>query len=167
MFPTIHPVKRLRFERSEDFETPAVTAPAAAQPTGSIATILRAFGSSIDDDLPRSTMREPNTDWSALIDRIRSTASRIREVEAQSRERETHVEELLERARADMRMAEERVRAAEAQASDLQVAAMERVRAAEERAAQAEERARISEAWLKQIHETIFNEFTVLDEAPR
>lgn len=165
MFPNINPVKKLRFERGEDFETPMTAATVAPSPAGSITTILKAFGSSIDDDLPRSAMRESNTDWSALIDRIRSTATRIREVEAQSRERESQVEELLERARADMRAAEERVRAAEAQASDAQITAMQRVRDAEERAAQAEERARISEAWLRQIHDTIFSEFSVIDEA--
>lgn len=109
-------------------------------------------------------MNESHADWSAVLDRIRSTASRVREVEAQTRARESHVEELLERARADMRVAEERVRAAEAQASQAQVAAMERIRAAEARASEAEERARISEAWLKQIHDTIFDEFSVIDE---
>lgn len=163
MFPNINPVKKLRIER-EDFQAPAMVGAAISPPAGSIATILRAFGSSIDDELPRPPMREPNTDWSALIDRIRTTATRIREVEARSRERESHVEELLERARADMRIAEERVREAEARASDAQIAAMERVRAAEERAEQAENRARISEEWLKRIHDTIFSEFSVIDE---
>lgn len=163
MFPNINSVKKLRFER-EDLQATAMSAEASSPASGSIATILRAFGSSIDDELPRPPMREPNADWSALIDRIHSTATRVREVEAQSRERETHVEELLERARAEMRIAEERVRAAEAQASEAQVAAMEQVRAAEERAAQAEERARISEAWLRQIHDAIFTEFSIIDE---
>ena len=165
MFPNINPVKKLRFERGEDFELPAVATPVASPATGSIATILKAFGSSIDDDLLKSSSRDTNSDWPALIDRIRSTATRLREVEAHSREREAQVEELLERARADMRVAEERVRAAESQAADAQIAAMEKVRAAEERAAEAEERARISEAWLKQIHDTIFSEFSIIDEA--
>lgn len=165
MFASINPARKLRLERVEDFQTPAGMESAAVSATNGIATILKAIGSSIDEDLPRTPMPEQNSDWPALIERIRSTASRMRESEAQTRERAMQVEDLLSRARADIRLAEERVRAAEAKAAEAEAAANERVRAAEERATQAEERANTAEAWLRQIHETIFSEFSIIDEA--
>ncbi|WP_243931334.1 hypothetical protein [Methylobacterium sp. J-076] len=109
-------------------------------------------------------MRESGSDWSVLIERIRASAARVREVEAQASERETLIEGILERVRADLGAAEERVRVAEAQTARAEAAAAERIRAAEARLAEAEARARTSEEWLKRIHETIFSEFAVIDE---
>jgi hypothetical protein len=166
MFASINPVKKLRFDRTEDFGADLGTSPVKAPPNDSIATILKAFGTSIDDQ-PRIPMRETDADWSGLIERIRSTASRVRDVEAHSREREMQLDEIMQRARADIAAAEDRIRAAEAQASQIEATASVRIQAAEQRADAAEERARVAEAWLRRIHETIFTEFAPADEAER
>jgi hypothetical protein len=166
MFASINPVKKLRFDRAEEFEADLGASAVKAPPNDSIATILRAFGTSIDDQ-PRIPMRETDADWSGLIERIRSTATRVRDVEAQSRERETQLDEIMQRARADIAAAEDRIRAAEAQASQIEATASVRIQAAEQRADAAEERARIAEAWLRRIHETIYSEFAPTEEGER
>lgn len=164
MFPSINSVRKLRVERAEEVLQSSNAAGSAAPPNDSIATILKAFGSSIDDQ-PRIPMRESDSDWPALMDRIRSTAVRIRAAETDAREKEQQFESILERARADFLMAEERVRAAEVRTQQIESAAAAQIRAAEERADAAEERARIAEAWLRRIHETISSEFAVGGEA--
>lgn len=166
MFASINPVRKLRLDRTEDFEGALGAGAVKAPPNDSIATILKAFGTSIDDQ-PRIPMRETDADWSGLIERIRSTASRVRDVEAQSRERETQLEEILQRAQADIAAAEDRIRAAEAEASQIEATASVRIQAAEERADAAEERARIAEAWLRRIHETIYSEFAAAEGGDR
>lgn len=165
MFSNISSMKSSRLEHTRDYNS-GIKSPIAASPPGAgLATVLRAFGPSNDDDLPRDPMHEHGSDWSVLIERIRATANRVRQVEAQARERENEVEELLACVRADMRIAEERVRTAELQAAQAQASAAERIRQLEERARLAEDRARTAEAWLKQVHETIFSEFAIPDEA--
>lgn len=164
MFSNISSMKSPQLERTTDYNSSTASLAAAPPPAAGLATILRAFGSSIDDDLPRDPMQEHGSDWSVLIERIRATASRVRQVEAQARERENEVEELLACVRADMRVAEERVRTAELQAAQAEASAAERIRQLEERARLAEDRARTAEAWLKQVHETIFSEFAIPDQ---
>jgi len=164
MLPHINSEMALRQVRNKYSDADTTITPLATRPAASIATILKAFGSSIDDDSPRTTMREPGSDWSMLIDRIRLSASRVREVEAQARERELEFDKMVERFRADMGVAEERVRAAEAKASQAEAAAAERIRSLEERARIAEDRARACEAWLRQVHDTIVDEFSIPDE---
>lgn len=110
-------------------------------------------------------MREPGSDWSVLIEKIRSSASRVREVEAQAHDREIELQEILERCRADIGAANERVRAAEMRASQAETSAAERIHALEERARLAEERASACEAWLKKVHDAIMSEFSIAGES--
>ncbi|GJE72979.1 hypothetical protein CHKEEEPN_4540 [Methylorubrum podarium] len=164
-------VKKMRWERPLDFDLSEsqnmpVVSQDAPKPTDSLTSILRLVQT--DADASVSVMAPPSSsqDWANLIERVRAAAHRTREVEAQAQEQEQRVHELLERVRDDIKLASERVRAAETRAANVQAQAEQRIRAAEERAEAAEERARIAEDWLKQVHEAIVSEFSVLTEMP-
>lgn len=112
------------------------------------------------------TRRSSPQEWSSLIERVRSAASHVRDVEAQAHEQELRVQDLLERVRVDIKKANDRVQAAETRTQEVQARAEALVRAADERAQAAEERARIAEEWLARVYETINTEFT-LDPASK
>ncbi len=152
-------IRKLHLDISKQAEDIGATQPSSAMERSTLTSVLRSFGSSIDDHAlaaPPATAQ----DWSALIERVRTAASHAREVEAQSREQEQRVEELLERVREDIAAAGERVRAAEARAANTEARAAARIRAAEERAEAAEERARNAEEWLQRVQEAIATEFS-------
>ena len=98
-------------------------------------------------------------DWSDLVERVRMTAARIREVEADAQEQELRVRDLLERVREDIKAAHDRTQAAEAHARDVQIRTESLLKAADERVKAAEERARIAESWLTLVRKTFAEEF--------
>ncbi len=159
MFPSINPVKRLQRELADEIDAGPSDPPASVvSPTG-LTDLLRSFGPAIDDTAPSAPAGAARGDWSGLIERIRSTARHIRDVEAEALARDEQMEHLLHRVREDMAEAEARVRAAEAQAALTEARAAEQIRASEARAQRAEERARISEEWLERIQDVIQSEF--------
>ena len=165
-------IKKMRWERPLDFDRSesqnmSTLSQDLSKPADSLTSILRLVQTDTDAGVSVPVAAPSSSqDWANLIDRVRAAAHRTREVEAQAQEQEQRVHELLERVREDIKLASERVRTAETKAATVQAQAEQRIRAAEERAEAAEERARIAEDWLKQVHEAIVNEFSILTEAP-
>lgn len=112
----------------------------------------------LSSDLP-AARRSPSQDWSELVDRVRMTANRIRELKADAEDQEIHVRDLLEKVREDIKAANDRMQTAEAHALDVQKRAGALVAAAEERAKAAEERARTAESWLLLVKKAFTEEF--------
>lgn len=129
-----------------------------AQPSAPPA--LRVIGPSdeLSSDLP-SARRSNSQDWSELVDRVRMTVTRIRELEADAEDQELHVRELLEKVREDIKAANDRIQTAEAHALDVQKRAGALLAAADERVKAAEERARIAESWLLLVKKAFTEEF--------
>jgi len=129
-----------------------------AQP--SAPPVLRVISPSdeFSSDLPTGRRLHPQ-DWSELVDKVRMTAARIRELEADAQDQELHVRELLEKVREDIKAANDRVQAAEAHAVDVQRRAGALLAAADERVKAAEERARIAESWLLLVKKAFTEEF--------
>lgn len=125
-----------------------------------LTNVLRVFGSSGESsyNTPPNRNSSPQ-DWSKLIDRVRSAALRVREVEADAHEQEMRVREILKNVQEDIKSANERVRAAEAHARDIQARADALLRVADDRVKAAEERARVAEEWLTQLSITIIDGF--------
>lgn len=109
-------------------------------------------------DLP-TTRSAPAEDWSHLVEQVRMTAARLREVEADAEEQELRVQDLLQKVREDMQAAADRVQAAEAHARDIQSRTEALLKAADQRVKAAEERAQVAEGWLKVIKKTFAEEF--------
>lgn len=159
MVSSLNPVRRLQRDLASEIVADPVADSVAAQPISELSTLLRSFGSSIDDPALPPPCSASRTDWSALIDRIRSTARYIREVEAQAVARDEEFDQLLERVKADMGDSEARVRAAEERVRVVEASAAEQIRSSEARVQRAEERARHAEAWLTRIHDVLQHEF--------
>lgn len=126
----------------------------------SLSNVLRVIGplDGLSMDMPL-TRHSPPEDWSDLIERVRVTAARVREVEADAEEQELRVRDLLERVREDIKAANDRTQAAEAHARDIQIRTEALLKAADERVKAAEERARIAESWLTLLRKTFVEEF--------
>ena len=125
-----------------------------------VSSVLRVVGPSdgLFSDLPLTRHSAPE-DWSDLVDRVRTTAARVREVEADAQEQESRVRDLLERVREDIKAAHDRTQAAEAYAREVQIRSEALLKAADERVKAAEERARIAESWLTLVKKTFVEEF--------
>ena len=125
-----------------------------------VSSVLRVVGPSdgLPSNKPPARESAPD-DWSDLVDRVRATAARVREVEADAAEQELRVRDLLERVREDIRAAHDRTQAAEAHARDVQIRSEALLKAADERVRAAEERARIAESWLTLVKKTFAEEF--------
>ncbi len=159
MVSSPNPVRRLQRDLASEIDADPVADPASAQTVTGLSALLRSFGSSLDD--PAIPVPEPTSrmDWSGLIDRIRSTARHVRDVEAQAAARDEQVDRLLQRVRADIGEAEARVRAAEDRVLLAEAGAAEQIRSVEARAQRAEERARHAEEWLTRIQDVLHDEF--------
>lgn len=153
-------IDRLMRDLSKDNNEIAKSAPSEKDEQPSLTSILRVIGplDKLSSDLP-PTRYSPSQDWSDLIERVRSAAARVREVEADAHEQELRVRELLERVREDMKAANERAAAAEAHVRDVQTRTDALLRAANERVKAAEDRAKTAEEWLAQISQTLEEEF--------
>ena len=178
MFVTHNPVRQLQRDLADEID-PRDLAPPAAPPKTTISALLRSIGPSFDADMP-SLPRSRNLpapvpvaapppvpsptgrreEWSSLIDTIRESARRMRDVEAEARSRDEQMDDLMRRISADMAEAEARVREAEARLAEVEERAVEQIRTAEARAALAEQRARESEEWLARVQEAIQAEFS-------
>lgn len=125
-----------------------------------LTNVLRVF-SSVGEGSSSSapTRNSSSQDWSKLIDRVRSAAIRVKEVEADAREQEFRVREILQSVQEDIKLANERVRLAETNARDIQARADALLKAADDRVKAAEERARVAEEWLTQLSITIIDGF--------
>ncbi len=95
----------------------------------------------------------------SLLDRVRSAASYIRDVEDRAQEQEFRTQELLDQVRADMMAARAQVQAAEQRTREIQIQANTLIKAAEDRMQAAEDRAAAAESWLQRIAEAIESEF--------
>lgn len=159
MVSSLNPVRRLQRDLASGIDADPAADSVAARPVTGLSDLLRSFGSSIDD--PAIPVPEPTSgaDWSGLIDRIRSTARHVRDVEAQAMARDEQMNQLLQRVRADIGEAEARVRAAEDRVLIVEAGAAEQIRSAEARVQRAEERARHAEAWLTRIQDVLQHEF--------
>lgn len=152
--------KLMRDLSGAHLEGPSVGAAADENSEKKLTNVLRVFGSAGEGAYNTPPNRNsPSQDWSKLIDRVRSAALRVREVEAEAHEQELQVRDILQRVQEDIKSANERVRAAEAKARDIQARADALLRAADERVKAAEERARVAEEWLTQLSITIIDGF--------
>lgn len=116
----------------------------------------------------RGSVAEPTSGkWPRVLERVRSAAQYIRQVEDRAQDYELRVQELLEQVRADMRDADAKVRAAEQRTREVQAQAEASVRSAQAQARAAEERAVAAEEWLRLISEAVETEFAVEPAAPR
>ncbi|WP_156647710.1 hypothetical protein [Methylobacterium sp. Leaf87] len=141
-------------------DTPAISTMSDDRKSAKLTNVLRVFGSSGDGYAQSAPNRNsPPQDWSQLIERVRSAALRVREVEADAHDQELRVRELLKNVQEDIKTANERVRAAEAHARDIQNRADALLKAADDRVRAAEERARVAEEWLTQLSITIIDGF--------
>ncbi|WP_026597009.1 hypothetical protein [Methylobacterium sp. 77] len=158
-------IEKIMRDLTKDFEDDQQASHSKQSAAAPLAGILRVISPSdrASADAPLNHRSTPQ-DWSDLIERVRTAATRVREAEADAHEQEMRVRELLDRVREDMKAAHERIRVAEAHAQEIQNRSDALLRAAEARARDAEERARTAEAWLAKIATTIAEEFAAKDE---
>lgn len=159
MVSTPNPVRRLQRDLASGIDADPNAVSVATRPVAGLSTLLRSFGSSLDDPAIPLPERAHGADWSGLIDRIRSAARHVRDVEAQAVARDEQVDQLLQRVRTDIGAAEARVRAAENRVLLAEAGAAEQIRSAEARVQRAEERARNAEEWLTRIQDVLQREF--------